>query len=187
LTSIQSVALAAQDAVERPEVEAVLPRLLQLRAVELHLLLQPGVVAVAQPPGHRRVRLHLASPDLVGRDLAVRAQRAVVAVQPEGGKEDLVGEMGVESAGDVGEPAEVGVDEARDAVVVLERAAPRAPAHVEGALREAEVLLHVDEEQVDLRLVRARGPDPVARAPGGRFLEQLLEVGPVTPVRRPGS
>jgi hypothetical protein len=41
------MAVAAQDAVGRPQIELVLAGLLQLDTVELHLPTQPGVVAVA--------------------------------------------------------------------------------------------------------------------------------------------
>ena len=140
----EGVAVAAQQAVGRPEVERVLAAPLQALAVELGLPAEPLRVAAAEPGGHVRVRHDLARPHLVGAHLAVGGEGRARPIPPERGEEDLEGEVGVEGAGDLGDPVEVPVDEAGQPVVVLEGAPSAAPAHVEAALGEAEVALDVD-------------------------------------------
>ena len=88
-----------------------------------------------------------------------------VFAEPEGRKEDLECKVGVERRGDVRERAEVPVDELGNAAVVVEGAPPVPPGHVQRPLGKAEVFLHVDEEQVDVALVRGRGLDAVGSPP----------------------
>src|SRR5690606_4574096 len=78
-------------------------------------------------------------------------------------------------------------DEPRDPVVVLERAPPAPPTHVQRALRETEVLLVVDQQEVDPVVVLLCRPDAMQLPPLHRRLEELLlvrRVRPATRVRR---
>src|SRR5207245_2432371 len=107
---------------------------------------QPRVVAAAQPLRDRRVRPHLALRDLLGGDRAKRRERLVARVEPEAREEDLVREVSIERRRDLGDRAEVSVDELGDAARVVDRAAPAAPRDIQRAFGEAEVFLYVDEE-----------------------------------------
>ena len=175
----QGVTVAAQDAVGRPQVQAVLPGLLQLRAVVARLREQPGIISIAQPAGHRRVRPHLAAIDVVRRDLAERRQRPLVPVDPERREEDLESEVRVHRRRDMRQHVHVPVDELGDATAVVQRPATAASADVERSSGKAKVLLHVDEQQMDVLLVGGGGGDPVGAAPLGRIGEEPLLIGGV--------
>jgi hypothetical protein len=191
----QGVAVGAEQAVRRPQVELVLAGALELAAVVGDLGNQPRVVAVAQPARDRRVGPQLAGGDLVGADDLVGRRRPVGAIEPERRKEDLVREVGVERGGDVGEDAQVAVDQLGDAPRVVDRAAAAAAGDVQRAVREAEVLLDVDEQEVDAALVGGRRPDGVGRPPVVGGGGEPGGVGPVArqrgagrhPVRRQGQ
>ncbi len=178
----EGVAVAAEDAVRRPDDEGVLVGALELLAVVLHLADEPGVVAAAEPAGHGRVRPHLALQHHLGRDLGEGGGVLVLLVQPEGGREDLVGEVRVEGGGDVGDDVGVLVDELGGARAVIDRARAAPATHVERAAGVTEVLLHVDHEEVHPRLVRARGLDVELVAVACGLVEEALAARRVVPL-----
>jgi hypothetical protein len=73
--------------------------------------------------------------------------------------EDLQRRVGVEGRDDPVEGGQVAVDEAGDPRRVLDRAVPGPAADKERALRQAEVALQVDQQQVRPPAVRRR-PSP---------------------------
>ena len=83
--------------------------------------------------------------------------------------------------------AEVPVDEARQAVVVLEGAPAAAAAHVEAALGEAEVALDVDQQQADVTGVAAGRRDRVLGPVAPGALEDEGGVGAIGEPRRAGG
>jgi hypothetical protein len=110
-------------------------------------------------------------------------ERRALAVLPERREEDLVRGMGVHRARDLGDAVEVGIQESRDAVVVLESASARSPPHVKRALRETEVALEVDEEEADMAPIDSGGGDAALGAPTGRLGEDRGNVRLVRPGR----
>ena len=135
-----------------------------------HLASQPGVVAAGDPGRELGVRPHLAALDVRGGHGAVRRQRLAVATDPERRREDVVREVAVERRDRGGHPVEVAVEEHGEAAAVVEGAAPAAPGDEERAFGEAEVLLHVDQqEQGALLVVRRRPQIPLDGPPPGRF------------------
>jgi hypothetical protein len=175
----ERVPVGAEQAVWRPQVELVLARALELLRVVEDLLAQPRVVAAAQPLRDRGVRADLAGRDLIGGDHAVRGERGVGLVEPEAREEDLIREVRVHRRRDVGEDGRVAIDEFGDAARVIDRALAAAARDVERALGEAEVFLHVDQEQVHARLVGRRRPHSVLRAPGRRRIGDDGGVGAI--------
>ncbi len=183
----EGVAVGAEDGVLGPQVQGVLALALELLAVEQCLLLEPGVVPVAQEPGHHRARLHLAAAHHLSRDDRVRGERGVARVDPETREEDLHGEVGVHRRRDLRELVQVVVDELRGPRVVLHRSRPRTPTDVQRAFRETEVLLGVDEQQVDDGRIRASARDAVHGAPSRRLLEQPPLIGTILIATRIGA
>ncbi len=170
----------------RPQVQRVLPRPLQLLAVVLHLREQPRLVAATEPLRHGGVGPRLSALKLLARHLAIGRQRLAVLVHPEGRKENLVREVGVQRRRHVRQRAEVPVDELRDAPAVVHGAAPVAPRHEERALRKAEVLLHVDEQQMQVETIRRGRGDAVRRPPLLRLHLEPSRVGAVPVLPRVG-
>ncbi len=176
----ESVADAAELAVERPDVQRVLAGIVQLLAVVLHVLDQPRVVAVGQE-GRRRIG-HVAASDHIGHlDDRVLGRMLTFRVQPEAGEEDHQRHVGVERRRDVGDEGGVAVDELRRTHAVLDGSPPAAAAHVERAVRMGEVALTVDQTQHDLPDVGGGGLDLVLLGPVLAGFEQGRGVGGVTP------
>jgi hypothetical protein len=73
----------------------------------------------AQPPGHGRIRPQPAGANLIGSHLRVRWRDLTIDVQPESRAEDLVREMGIHGAGDVGNIRQIAVDEGGNAMAVI--------------------------------------------------------------------
>ena len=175
----EGVAVSAQQAVRRPQIQGVTAPLLQAIAVVLRLPPEPGHVPPAEPVGDLWIRHGVARPHVLGAHLAMGGEREALAVPPEGREEDLEGVMRVQGAGDLGDAVEVPIDESRQAVVVLEGAAPAPSRHEEAALRKAEVALAVHDEEAHVPAVRAHGPQRVLASPAHRGLEQRRGVGAV--------
>ena len=169
----------------RPQVEAVLPGCLEAPAVVQGLPLQPVVAAVAEPAGQGRVGNRFACFDFRGEDFPIAVELLAGGVHPERRKEDLLRRVAVEAGCDLGQVAEVAVDEADGPVRVLDRAAARAAADVERALGQAEVPLLVDQQEDAARLVLRRGGEVVAASPCRRRCRDLVRVGVVRPVAAP--
>ncbi|KKU07464.1 MAG: hypothetical protein UX09_C0029G0003 [Candidatus Uhrbacteria bacterium GW2011_GWE2_45_35] len=189
----EGMTFAPEHGVGRPQVQAVLAGALQLGDVELDLFEQPAVVVAAEPLGHGRVGTDVAVDDLavetqvdefavVEVDEAVGVEWLPDFVDPEGGEEDLEGEVGVEGGGQVGQAVEVFVDELGHPPRVVDGPGAGATADVQAAFGEAEVLLHVDEQQVDDETVGRRGGDPALAAPLGGGVEDLGEIRAVVEV-----
>src|SRR5512143_1420217 len=67
--------------------------------------------------------------------------------------------VGVEGRTDLGDPVKVAVDEGAQPAIVVDRARPRAPAHVKLVSRDAERVLDVDREEADPEPVGGGRPD----------------------------
>jgi hypothetical protein len=103
-------------------------------------------------------------------------------VEPEAREEDLIREVRIERRRDVGDRGKVLVDELGDPRGVIDRATTGAACDVEGALREAEVLLDVDQQQMDARLVGGGGLELVLGTPPCRGAGELRRIRPEAPV-----
>ncbi len=135
-----------------------------------------------QQPQHTRARPEGAVGQHLLGDHGEGRRRAAVGADPERRVEDLQRRVGVEGRDDPVEDAEVTVDERGDPRRVLDRAAPGPAADIERALRQAEIALQVDQQQV--RPPAIRRPDPAAPGLGGRA--QAGGVRPVRPVAGAG-
>jgi len=96
--------------------------------------------------------------------------------------EDLQRRVGIEGRDDPVEGAQVAVDEGGDPRRVLDRAAPGPAADIERALRQAEITLQVDQQQVGAAFA---GRLDLAAPALGRCA-QRIDIGPVRPVPGPG-
>ncbi len=175
----------AEQAVVGPEVKSVLAGLFEFGAVVLHLVIQERhhcawVRISGDPVGNSRIGTIDALPDLLHRDHGVGGRVRAVFLQPERREEDLEGVVRIEGEGDVVDDAEIAIDEFREADVVIDRTPAAAGPHVEGAFREAEVLLEVDAEDVNPRLFHGR--DGVSSAPALGLFEDFLGRGVVSPI-----
>src|SRR5690606_4188665 len=111
-------------------------------------------------------------------------RRVAVLVDPERREEDLVGEMRVQRTRDLADHVEVAVDEARNAVGVLDRTVPAPARDEQRAARQAEILLHVDQDEVDPRLVLGGWLDPEALPPRDGGIEDRQLIRRILPARR---
>jgi len=91
----------------------------------------------------------------------MRGERLPGRIDPERREEDLKGQVRVERAGDLADPGQVPVNEARDAIVVVQGALPASAADVQRALGETEVALDIDENQVVPPQIGRRGQEVV--------------------------
>ena len=181
----QRVPVGAEDAVRVPDRQRVLASFFQLLHVVEDLLREPAVVAGAEPGSHDRVRLPFARLHVVDGDHRNHRRGVVpLLVDPEGGEEDLIGEVSVHRHRRLGDAMAVAVDELREAPRVVDGTSTAPAPHVEGAFGEAEVLVPVDAQEMDLQLVGARCFHAVLALPLGRHVQQLLVVGPVVPFGR---
>ena len=73
--------------------------------------------------------------------------------------------MRVERRHDLGQRAEVAIDELAEAASVVERPCPRAPGDEELEARRAERVLHVDDDDGDPETIVRRGLDRLLGAP----------------------
>ena len=147
---------------------------------------EPVLIPFAEP-GEVGIGAHRAALDLGGEDLPVGGERLPRGVDPEGGEEDLERVVGVEGAGDLGEPAEVPVDEARDPVGILHRPPTRAAADVERPRGQAEVALGVDHEELDVHPGERRRRERLLPPPGVGREPERRGIGPVLPGAGPGG
>ena len=88
--------------------------------------------------------------------------------------EDLHRVVRVEAREDLGDRAEVAVDELAQPAVVVDRAVARAPGDEQLEVGDAEGVLDVHGEQADAPLVLGRRPNPVLCRPGRRLAGALL-------------
>jgi hypothetical protein len=84
-----------------------------------------------------------------------------VAVDVSRGIEDLVRQVRIQRAGDVGEDGEVPVDELHQLLLGIHGSRAASATDEERPFGEAEVELIVDDEKVDALLVATRGLDAV--------------------------
>ncbi len=75
---------------------------------------------------------------------------STLVIHQEDGVEDLHGGMGIQGGGDLGDPAQVAVDEFAQAAVVFHCAHAGATADEQLKTGDAEGVLHIDGDQSDL-------------------------------------
>ncbi len=146
----------------------------------IHLAGEPGI-RVTERRGRLRRNAELTGVEILHRDDRVRLHRIVVLVEPEGGEENLIRDVRIERLRDLRDLADVAIDELRDALGIVDRAGAGATPDIQGALREAEILLDVDEQQVNVLAVAARLAHAVALAEVVSLVEDLEKIGAVAP------
>ena len=174
----QRMAHPAQHPVVRPDHERVLPLRFEAPAVVERV---PRQLLRGEPGGVGGVRIHPQATafEVVRADFGIGRRRLPVPVQEEVRVEDLDRGVGVEGGHDLGDPAELRVEETAEPEGVLDGAVPRPSGDEQLAARQTEGVLAVHEQQPDPGGVPGRRRDPVGVAPSPRLVGPLLIGHPV--------
>src|SRR5690625_138091 len=176
--------LAPCHTVRRPEVEGVTTATLEFGTVMLDMAHEPLLIAIGIPVRDRRIWTVTTCTNISEADLDMGGGLVTILIEPEGGGEDLKGEMRVESTGDLGDMRKVAVDETSSTIDIFRRTTTTAASDVEATLRKTEVLLHIDQEEMDSLAISGRGSKAMLRTPlRGTTREELL-IGGVLPTLR---
>ena len=174
----------AEHRVVRPHHERVLAALGELPRVAAAPQGEVEVAAWRDERRERRVDAVAAALDVFDADHRVGRRMAAVGVEPEDRMEDLDGRVGVERRDHLCDAIEPPIQEARDPRGVLDGSSSRAAGDEQLELRQAEGVLHVDQQQCDARLVLRSRPQPLRFGPCARLVGALL-VRHAVDARRP--
>jgi hypothetical protein len=170
---------ASQHGVERPDGQAVFTTLFEFVYIVLQVALAVGRV---NPRLSATAGLNFQRPaHILGRDQGVRPRVLAVPIYQESSVEDLDSLVGIEGRRNLGDRAQVTVDELHQASVVVNRAGPAATADVQFVARHTEGILHVDQDQDDPeRILGGRAQvvalRPLAALGGSGFVRHLPDL-----------
>lgn len=129
------------------------PPFLQLLGIVEGVDLQPRQIPLGEVGGHRGVDPPAPGADLGGRNGCSWLGMGSLGVHPEDGVEDLHGGVGVQGSHDLGDVGEVAVDKLTQTPVILHRPQAARTTHKQLKARNAEGILHIDEQQAYPHLV----------------------------------